>query len=190
MTRFRSLCLIPGLNRERTILALFRIRAFFWCFLSLIMTSPSAASSAGEGHGRNIPITVLVDTVREEPIAATISATGNVAAWREMPVSSETGGLAISEIHVDEGDRVEKGQVLARLSRSVALAKLSQSMAAVAEAEANLSQAIAQTSFGRVAGARDTQKRIRARRRGVKRMPSLRFHSNARFHCRSVCLPT
>ena len=125
MTLFRSHRPIPGLYRELTTLVLLRIRGLLWCVLSLIMTSPSAAA-ADDGQGRSIPITVLVDTVREEQVGGTISGTGNVAAWREMSIGSEAGGLAISEIHVDEGDRVAKGQTVRTLGSALDLEALRQ----------------------------------------------------------------
>jgi HlyD family secretion protein len=59
-----------------------------------------------------------------------------------MPISSEADGLAIVEIRADEGDRVEKGQVLARLNQGLLLAQIEQNKAAVAEAEASLANAL------------------------------------------------
>jgi HlyD family secretion protein len=80
--------------------------------------------------------------VRESRIDSAIVGIGTVAAWREMPISSEANGVAIVDIHADEGDRVEKGQVLARLNQSLLLAQIDQNKAAVAEAEASLANAL------------------------------------------------
>jgi HlyD family secretion protein len=123
-------------------LALIRVGTFLSCVFPLIMVWPSTASSADGGVDRRLPFTVTVDTVRERQIDSTIVGTGTVAAWREMPISSEANGLAIVDIRADEGDRVKKGEVLARLNQSLLLAQLDQNRAVVAEAEASLSNAL------------------------------------------------
>lgn len=108
----------------------------------LIITCLTAANAADNGHDRSLLLTVTVDTVRQSRIDGAIVGTGTVAAWREMPISSEADGLAIVEIRADEGDRVEKGQVLARLNQGLLLAQIEQNKAAVAEAEASLANAL------------------------------------------------
>jgi len=74
--------------------------------------------------------------------------TGSLAAWDELPIGSETGGLAITEVNVEQGDRVAKGQLLARLDDSVLRAELAQADAAIGQAEAGLrkSEAMATTA--------------------------------------------
>jgi HlyD family secretion protein len=86
-------------------------------------------------------LTVVVAPVTEQALSRSIAATGNVVAWREMPISTEASGLMVSEINVDEGDRVEKGQVLARLNDSILTAQVAQQTAAIAELEATLANA-------------------------------------------------
>ena len=108
----------------------------------LIITCLTAANAADRGHDRSLLLTVTVDTVRQSRIDGAIVGTGTVAAWREMPISSEADGLAIIEIRADEGDRIEKGQVLARLNQGLLLAQIEQNKAAVAEAEASLANAL------------------------------------------------
>jgi len=86
-------------------------------------------------------LTVVVAPVVEQVLNRSIVATGNVVAWREMPISTEASGLAVSEINVDEGDRVDKGQVLARLNSSILTAQVAQQKATIAELEATLANA-------------------------------------------------
>lgn len=105
--------------------------------LGIIAWIAVAYSADREGDQR-LGFTVAIDTVRESRVDSAISGTGTVAAWREMPIGSEADGLAIVEIHADEGDKVEKGQVLARLNQSLLLAQAGQNKAALAEAEAVL----------------------------------------------------
>jgi HlyD family secretion protein len=66
---------------------------------------------------------------------------GSLAAWDELPVGAEAGGLAIVEVDVEEGDRVAKGQLMARLNDSVLKAELAQADAAIAQAAANVAKA-------------------------------------------------
>ncbi|MBB4362511.1 HlyD family secretion protein [Bradyrhizobium sp. CIR18] len=86
-------------------------------------------------------MTVVAAPVEKLEVTRTIAATGNVVAWREIPVSSEAGGIAVIEVTVDEGDVVTKGQVLARLSQDLTAAAVSKQKAAVDELEASLASA-------------------------------------------------
>ena len=78
-----------------------------------------------------------------------LAANGNVTAWQEAIVGSELQGLRLTEVVVDVGDVVKKGQVLARLQNDTVAAELAQSKAAVAEAEAALAEANANAERGR-----------------------------------------
>lgn len=70
-----------------------------------------------------------------------VEAGGNVAAWQESSVGTEVGGLRIARVFVNVGERVRKGQTLAKLNPATVEADRASGLAAVAEAEANLSQA-------------------------------------------------
>jgi HlyD family secretion protein len=115
-----------------------RVRTLLPIVFPLVMAWLPPTYAADRGDDSRLLLTVAVDTVRESQIDSAVVGTGTVAAWREMPISSEAGGLAIVEIHADEGDRIEKGQVLARLNQTLLLAQIDQNRAAVAEAEAAL----------------------------------------------------
>lgn len=88
-------------------------------------------------------------------------ATGLVSPWEEIVVGSETGGLRIEELPVQVGDRVAKGQLLARLADSTVRAEVAKQQALVEQAEAGLLQAQANLRRARsvdVAGALAPQK--------------------------------
>lgn len=70
-----------------------------------------------------------------------LTANGNIAAWQEAVISSETSNLRLTDVTVNVGDQVKQGQVLARIARDTIEAELSQAKASVAEAEAMLSEA-------------------------------------------------
>ncbi|HET7730851.1 MAG TPA: efflux RND transporter periplasmic adaptor subunit [Usitatibacter sp.] len=74
-------------------------------------------------------------------LALRLEATGNVAAWQEAIVGAEAPGLRISDVLVNVGDRVTKGQVLATFAPETRQAESAQQQAAVAEAQAAFDEA-------------------------------------------------
>jgi RND family efflux transporter MFP subunit len=70
-----------------------------------------------------------------------LNANGNVAAWQEAVIGSESNGLRLREVRVNVGDVVRKGQVLAVFDADVVNADLAQARAALQEAEANAAAA-------------------------------------------------
>ncbi|MGE0666796.1 MAG: efflux RND transporter periplasmic adaptor subunit [Sphingomonadales bacterium] len=86
-------------------------------------------------------MTITTATAKARPMARTVTVMGTVVAWEEMPVGAEVGGLAITEVLVDEGDEVKRGQVLARLNDSVLRAQLAQQEAGIVSARAQLTEA-------------------------------------------------
>ncbi|MFD0988292.1 efflux RND transporter periplasmic adaptor subunit [Methyloligella solikamskensis] len=97
------------------------------------------ASVAPEGAVAGL--SVLVTPVARRSVDHRVTATGTVSAWREMPIGAETSGLAVVAVDVDEGDRVRKGQRLAKLNDALLKAQIAQQEAAIAEAEAALANA-------------------------------------------------
>jgi RND family efflux transporter MFP subunit len=85
--------------------------------------------------------TITVGTVAKAPLARALVVNGSLAAWDELPVGTEAGGLAIVQVAVEEGDKVAKGQLLAKLDDSVLKAQYAQAVAAVAQAEAGIRKA-------------------------------------------------
>ena len=95
----------------------------------------------------NKPIAVQTTTVRangQGPAAdAVLQATGYVTARRMATVSAQMTGT-LTEVLIDEGFKVKKGQVLARLDDTGLRAGLAAAEAQVRTAEANLGQLRAQ----------------------------------------------
>lgn len=81
--------------------------------------------------------TVTAATVTLVSLPRTVTASGSVSAWEEVPVAAETGGLQAVGVYVDEGAYVRQGQILVKLNDSLLRAQLRQQDAAVAAAEAN-----------------------------------------------------
>jgi RND family efflux transporter MFP subunit len=104
--------------------------------------------------------TITVADIAAAPMGRSLVVNGSLAAWDELPIGAEAGGLAIIEVAVEEGDHVTKGQLLARLDDSVLKAQLAQADAAVAQAEAGVlkAQAMAGTAGSDVRRAQELSK--------------------------------
>jgi RND family efflux transporter MFP subunit len=86
-------------------------------------------------------LTVTTVTPTQTMLPVTLAANGSIAAWQEASVGAEAGGLRIAEVLVGVGDRVVRGQVLARFASSTLQAESAQAQAALAEAEASAAEA-------------------------------------------------
>lgn len=84
-------------------------------------------------------VTVAVATEREIVERAVV--TGTLVPRDEILVSPEIEGSRVTELLAEEGDRVAKGAVLARLSREMIDTQLAQNAAAIARAEGAVAQA-------------------------------------------------
>lgn len=96
----------------------------------------TAASTGGASSQ-----TVTVATATTQSLARTVTASGTVSAWEEVPVGAETGGLTATAVLTDEGRYVQQGEVLVQLNDTLLRAQLRQQDAAVVSAEATLAQA-------------------------------------------------
>ncbi len=92
-----------------------------------------AASKTGGGSSQ----TVSVAVASLQNLPRTVTASGTVSAWEEVPVGAETGGLTATAVYVDEGAWVRQGQPLVQLNDALLRAQLRQQQAAVQTAEAN-----------------------------------------------------
>lgn len=93
-----------------------------------------AEAKAG-ATGSSQTVTVQAAALRNLP--RTITASGTISAWEEVPVGAETGGLTATAVYVDEGRYVQQGQPLVQLNDALLRAQLRQQQAAVQTAEAN-----------------------------------------------------
>jgi RND family efflux transporter MFP subunit len=81
-------------------------------------------------------LTVTTVTPQRVSMPVRLAANGNIVAWQEASIGAEAGGLRLTQVLVNVGDRVKKGQVLATLAGDTLRAEVAQSKAALAEAEA------------------------------------------------------
>ncbi|MGJ7603641.1 efflux RND transporter periplasmic adaptor subunit [Variovorax sp. LT1R20] len=102
----------------------------------------AAAAKAKDGAPAPKPaLTVTVAKPEATELTVTLAANGNVAAWQEAVVGSESNGLKLAEVRVNVGDVVKKGQVLAVFSPETVQADIAQSRASLAEARATAADA-------------------------------------------------
>lgn len=88
-----------------------------------------------------VPPSVTVVRAVHGPIAERVVVTGTLVPREEVLVSPQVEGLAIIEILAEEGDAVQAGQVLARLSRETVETALMQNAAQALRTDAATAQA-------------------------------------------------
>ena len=108
--------------------------------LALRLTQALGIRDSNRKH--DLP-TVTVTRVARSSTPTTISIVGSIAARYDMPIGVEGDGGRVSAIYVEAGDRVKRGQVLARLNVSVLQPQVANLEAGLeqARAEAELAQA-------------------------------------------------
>ncbi len=84
--------------------------------------------------------TVTAATVTLTNLRRTVTASGTVSAWEEVPVAAETGGLTAVAVYVDEGSYVRQGQPLVQMNDVLLRAQLRQQQAQVQLGEANVAR--------------------------------------------------
>ena len=124
--------------------------------------SPALAEAATK-PAASIPAVSVIQSTRRE-IVETMVVTGTLVPRDEILVTPEIDGYRITDVLVEEGARVERGQVLARLShdlidRQIAQqrANIDKASAAVPQAENNIEQAEAAETEARLGFERANQ---------------------------------
>jgi HlyD family secretion protein len=134
---------IPFPNSPRTrlaiiILAVLLAAFVFWAYSGATATPEPAASGTA---GPRPALTVSLTTPQAVDWPQVLPANGNIAAWQEAVIGAEISNYRLTAVLVNVGDKVAKGQVLARIADDNVAADLAQSTASVAEADANLAEA-------------------------------------------------
>lgn len=73
--------------------------------------APKAAAPAARPA-----LTVTTVRAQASELANKLSANGNIAAWQETIIGAEVNGLRLTDVRVNVGDIVKRGQVLASFS--------------------------------------------------------------------------
>ena len=106
-------------------------------FTCLLSTHASAQESS------SVPALTVTSTFpRKENWPIEITAYGSIAAWEEASIGARIGGYQLIEVFVNVGDRVKKGQVLARFDQALLLAEKKELQARADQANANQQRAL------------------------------------------------
>jgi RND family efflux transporter MFP subunit len=108
--------------------------------LALGLLAGCGEKKADKGAARPA-LTVTTVNPQQTMLPVILAANGNLAAWQEASVGAEASGLRVAEVLVGVGDRVRRGQVLARFDPATVRADAAQAQASVAEAEASAADA-------------------------------------------------
>ena len=111
--------------------------------MAVAMLFASRLVAAPDSTQARLP-TISVSQVERAAMKDQLLVTGSFIAREEVLVSPEIDGLAIVDIRAEEGDRVEAGQILARLNDEMLRVQLAQNAAQIARADAAIDNARAQ----------------------------------------------
>lgn len=117
--------------------------------ITSIVLSRASGDGAEQGAVANPALTVTAIHAQPSLLPIRISATGDVAAWQEASIGTEANGLRLTEVTVNVGDEVKRGQVLATFAAETVIAELSEARAVAEEAAATLSDAEANAERAR-----------------------------------------
>ena len=120
-----------------------------WVVQAIAADDKAAPPKAAASGTPKAALTVTTVQAQRGDLPLRLDASGSVAAWQEAVVGTEANGLRLAEVLVNVGDRVKKGQVLARFAPDTVRADLAQIRASVAEAEATLANAAADAQRAR-----------------------------------------
>ena len=101
----------------------------------------SPVESAANPSPARPALSVSMVVPQREEWPQTLAANGNVVAWQEAVIAPEISGYRITEVRAEVGDKVTKGQLLARIASDTVASELVEARATVAELEASATEA-------------------------------------------------
>jgi RND family efflux transporter MFP subunit len=117
--------------------------------LAALAQAPAALADDKKASAPKPALTVSTVRPQKTSLPIRLTANGNVAAWQEAIISSESNGLRLSDVKVNVGDVVGKGEVLAVFAPETPQAEVAQAKAALMEAEAAAAEAKANADRAR-----------------------------------------
>ncbi len=113
-----------------------------------VVSRPAPADTPKAGAGKPaLTVTTVLPQASSLPVR--LSANGNITAWQEAIIGSESNGLRLVKVVTNVGDKVKAGQVLAVFSGDSVQTDVAQARANLAEAEANALDAAANAARAR-----------------------------------------
>jgi RND family efflux transporter MFP subunit len=141
--------LAPGPSRSKR-----RVQALALALVTAALLGAAALAADDKAAPNGVPapkpaLTVTVAVPQSGRWPMTVSANGSIAAWQEAVIGAEAQGLRLTELRVQVGDRVKRGQWLALLAADTLAADAAAARAGLAEAEANQAEAAANAERAR-----------------------------------------
>ena len=112
-------------------------------------SSRQASAQASDADQARPAMVVTVAPPKLELLPVQVEADGDVVAWQEASIASESNSLTLAEVLVDVGDTVKRGQVLARFNGRTVAEDVAQAKASLVEAQANAVEARANAERAR-----------------------------------------
>ncbi len=106
-----------------------------------IFSSKSSANDEPKAVAARPALTVATALPQQLSLPVRLSANGNITAWQEAVIGSESNGLRLAQVLVNVGDQVRAGQILAVFYDGSVQAEMAQARASLLEAEANAADA-------------------------------------------------
>ena len=116
------------------------------CGLTFLTSIQAQGQAPAAPSAAKPSLTVTVTIPQTASLTQKISANGNLAAWQEAVIGAEAHGLKITEVRVNVGDRVQRGDVLALLQSVCGLAALQGWRSATARNVRNVTTGVSTTN--------------------------------------------
>jgi RND family efflux transporter MFP subunit len=128
-------------DRKTKIIALIGLAILIVLIVVLVKLTAGKSEQQSKQQTQVPALTVTVAQPSNAQLPITLVANGNIAAWQEAIIGSESNGLQLTEVLVNVGDKVHRGQVLAKFAVATTQAEVMQARANLMEAEANAADA-------------------------------------------------
>lgn len=109
----------------------------------LIMSGCGQKTESETTPAPKAALTVTTATSTHRTLANAIEAQGQITPWQEAIISAKVNGVSLIELRAEVGDKVKRGQLLARFDTRTVAAELAQARANLAQATANAKQTLA-----------------------------------------------
>ena len=128
----------PGGRRQQTALATAGSIGAVLVSAALLFGREPSAQPAPQKTDRTTSLAVTTVRLALVELARTVTINGAVFAWQEIVIGPEVGGYRVTDVQVEVGDKVNRGQELVRMSSALLEADLATRQAMVKQREAEL----------------------------------------------------
>ncbi|MCX8475364.1 MAG: efflux RND transporter periplasmic adaptor subunit [Sphingomonas sp.] len=118
--------------------------------IGLLIGSGRDDAPAAQPQPGTPALTVTAAAPQRVDWPVTLAASGAIAPWQEAIIGAQIGGYRLVDVRVNVGDRVRRGEVLARLDPALLQAEEAQLVASYEQAEANRLRAIGMRGSGAI----------------------------------------